>query len=70
MNKQIMYDVYNLRGAYYRVAVDRPLDHPAEWYCKHLGVYFEDCAFSSAFILLHEQSVLVARNVVFKDKAC
>lgn len=66
----IKYDVYNLRGAYYRVALDRALDQPAEWYCKHRGAYFEDCAFSSASILLHGQSVLIARNVVFKDSVC
>ena len=66
----IKYDVYNLRGIYYRVALDRALDSPAEWYCKHLGEYFEDCAFSSAFILLHGQSVLIARNIVFKDSVC
>lgn len=64
------YDVYNMRGTYYRVELDRPLDHPAEWYCKHLGKYLEDCSFSSSFILLHGQSVLIARNVVFKDNAC
>lgn len=64
------YDVYNLIGQYYRIAVDLPLDNPAEWYCKHQGAYFEDCAFSSAFILLHGQSVLIARNVVFKDSVC
>ena len=66
----IKYDVYDLRGQYYRIAVDRALDQPAEWYCKHRGMYFEDCACSISFILLHRQSVLVARNVVFKDKVC
>ncbi|XAQ48534.1 hypothetical protein KpIITR008_22 [Klebsiella phage KpIITR008] len=66
----IKYDVYNPRGVHYRIAVDRPIDQPAEWYCKHRSTYFEDCAFSSAFILLHGQSVLIARNVVFKDSVC
>lgn len=64
------YDVYKLRGTYYRIAVDAPLTNPAEWYSSHLGVYLKDCAFDGMFVLLYSQSVLVARNVVFKDSVC
>lgn len=66
----IKYDVYNLIGTYYRLSVDSPLAHPAEWYCPFLGAWFGDSAFDGMFILLCDRSVLVARNVVFKDKVC
>ena len=66
----IKYDVYKLRGTYYRIAVDTPLIHWAEWYSTFLGAYLGDCAFDGMFIVLHEQSVLVARNVIFKDSVC
>lgn len=65
----IKYDVYTLLGWRYRVRMDLPMWRLAEYYNPHLGV-FRTSGISAMHVVLHAKAVLVARNVMFKDKVC
>ena len=70
MSNPAVYDVYKIRGSYYRINLNAPLSSKAEWYSTFTGSYHQDCTFDAAFIILHRTTQLVARNVVFKDRLC
>lgn len=65
----IKYDVYTLLGRRYRIRLDRPMWQLSEYYNPYLGV-FRTSGASAVSVVLHTKSVLVARNVVFKDSLC
>lgn len=70
MSNTNVYDVYKIRGNYYRINMNKPLSSSAEWYSAFTGQYHQDCVFDAAFIILHRTSRLIARNAVFKGRLC
>lgn len=70
MSKQNIYDVYKRpNGLLYRVSLDSPLHKRAEFYAKHLQQWLTS-NHKVGGLISSEHSTIVARNVVFKDKAC
>lgn len=70
MSKQNLYDVYKRpNGLLYRVVLDGPLHKRAEFYAEHLQRWMLS-AHTVGGIITSNASTLVARNVVFKDRAC
>lgn len=70
MSNPTVYDVYKIRGSYYRVNLNAPLSIKAERYSTLTCSYRQDCTFDAAFIILHRTTQLIARNVVFKGRLC
>jgi hypothetical protein len=70
MSKQSMYDVYKRpSGLLYRVPLCSPLHASAEFYAEKGNKWLASSHTVGGVIALGS-SVLVARNAVFKDKAC
>lgn len=65
----IKYDVFNTFGTYRRVRLDRSLYSHAEYYDKNTKRWKQSLV-QAVDLILGPHNVLVARNVVFKDKAC
>lgn len=70
MSKQSTYDVYKRpSGLLYRVPLCSPLHAGAEFYAEKGNKWLTSSHTVGGVIAL-SSSVLVARNVVFKDKVC
>lgn len=70
MSKQSMYDVYKRpSGLLYRVPLCSPLHASAEFYAEK-GNKWLTSSHTVGGLVSSDRSALVARNVVFKDKAC
>lgn len=70
MSKQIMYDVYKRpSGLLYRVPLRSPLHVSAEFYAEK-GSKWLPSSHTVGGVIALRSSVLVARNVVFKDSLC
>lgn len=70
MSKQIMYDVYKRpSGLLYRVPLCGPLYASAE-FCGGEDMRWLTSSHTVGGVIALSSSTLVARNVVFKDKAC
>lgn len=70
MSKQSMYDVYKQpSGLLYRVPLCSPLHASAEFYAEKGNKWLTSSRTVGGVIAL-SSSVLVARNVVFKDSVC
>jgi hypothetical protein len=70
MSKQNLYDLFKRpNGLLYRVPLDSPLHKRAEFYSEHLRGWLTS-GHKVGGLISSDRSTLVARNVVFGDKAC
>lgn len=70
MSKQNIYDVFKRpNGLLYRVSLYSPLHKHAEVYIKQLRLWVPS-GHKVVGLVSSNSSVLVARNVVFKDSVC
>ncbi|CAK6595718.1 unknown function [Klebsiella phage vB_Kpl_K71PH129C1] len=70
MSKQNLYDVYKRpNGLLYRVSLDSPLHKQAEMFRPDTGCWWPS-AHKVGGVISSDRSILVARNVVFKDSVC
>ena len=70
MSKQSVYDLFKRpNGLMYRVSLRSPLHEHAEFYHEELREWLTSAHKVGGFISSNS-SVLVARNVVFKDSVC